>query len=81
MHMEKSTTVVQDFPIGCKDGVTRRRWATDICKTKQTRENSGGIGWNFVGFRVVKQFCWCWMCWVVSVGSFSYNTLWHCKYY
>jgi len=25
MHMAKSMTVMQDFPIGCKDGLTLRR--------------------------------------------------------
>lgn len=37
MHMEKSMTVMQDFPIGCKDGLTLRR-----CRRKKTKKNNWG---------------------------------------
>ena len=33
MHMEKSMTVMQDFPIGCKDGLTLRR-----CREKKKKQ-------------------------------------------
>ena len=38
MHMEKSMTVMQDFPIGCKDGLTRRR-----CERKKQKKTTGSL--------------------------------------
>ena len=38
MHMEKSMTVMQDFPIGCKDGLTRRR-----CRRKKKKTTTGSF--------------------------------------
>ena len=39
MHMEKSMTVMQDFPIGCKDGLTLRR-----CREKKKTTGSFRFG-------------------------------------
>lgn len=42
-HMEKSMTVMQDFPIGCKDGLTLRRTGAATVKTRDASSSTAPV--------------------------------------